>query len=375
MIDIAKIAKSIVAVIMMFNILGATAEAHLITNAQERARGLAYMRSIKAPVYKSKSWDYVFNDIVKSNRIPTEANKMGSARYLMGIYQTGENRLNMSSVAGGYAVATEQMTDFVFSESKERAGSPVVFHNHVNDNIASFGMAHEISHFLNEDYMNRVDREESKPARMNMLQDGTKTKLSDEFRADSKAVELVQNAVVGNVGGGLALFERHMQKFFVEDMTVNNNHPPMFERFARLEKELERLSSGRFKAVNQNGHLAVLLDGKVFHVPYHDNSREASTQIEHDLSVAGGIAKAMSKGAVDISVNTRMNGTEDTQYTVIIAVYPDKSYSMIDTYPVPSTRVFDFLDGAKNGHRNGDTEAMKAIARMNFYDSIIKGKN
>lgn len=323
-------------------------EAHVISSAEEHAIGYKMLKSNPTVMGSMRVYDYLLDDIVKANNLPTEDRTLGQKRYLHGVYLSDTKQVNAYSYPAGYIVVTEGFWKFSFPEYKKDPNADVVMHSHTNNNLSEFMLGHEIAHWYNKDYLKKQDSNmfvsmfgtvigqiagNSQLAQLGVESiEGWTRKLTNrdlnfktEQQADETSLKFLEQDTLGNAGGGLVFFHRLMERNarLGKDSTKDQGswefpHSSTKVRYDRVAEYVNRQSNGRIKVTDN----AVYIDGKLFNVPHHSDRDENASQLEHNLSVAGGLAKAIANGCdhtVFVKYRSEHVSGEYDDWTVILA--------------------------------------------------------
>lgn len=380
-------------------------EAHVISSAEEHAIGYKMLKSNATVLGSMREYDYLLDNIVKANNLPTEGHTMGQKRYLHGVYLSETNQVNAYSYPAGYIVVTEGFWKFSFPEYKKDPSAYVVMHSHTNNNLSEFMLGHEIAHWYNEDYLKKQNNNmfvsmfgtvigqiagNSELAQIGVESvEGWTRKLTNrnlnfktEQKADETSLKFLEKNTFGNAGGGLVFFHRLMERNskIGKDSTKDQGswefpHSSTKVRYDRVADYVYRQSKGRIKVTDN----AVYIDGKLFNVPHHSDAEENASQLEHNLSVAGGLAKAIANGCDHteyVKYRSKHVAGEFDDWTVIMASDASrKKYVMVDAVKT-NYNIYDKL--IVNGKNSGTPAELKEAMKVNdarvLYEKILENR-
>lgn len=279
------------------------AEAHYLSYSEEYEIGeqaINQYRGQYKTYYKTFASD-IIDSLIMESRIKSKT------RMFQSVEVSTQPVINAYSFPSGWLVITDKMVDFCNDGTDG------------NQSTLAFVIAHEYAHFINEDFLRKIDKqyntnllfqigaaftgEQSINTQLitNIAQDFIKDLNSrqmsfrTEQQADEKGFQILLNTKKFSPGGAAVFFSRSI----VEDARtgVNQNftnpHSKSDVRLKRVLEDIKEISKGRVEFKNNK----LYLDGKLFGPtgvlsPSKDGSLSG---LERTYILAGNIAKAIHK--------------------------------------------------------------------------------
>lgn len=236
--------------------------AHFLSSIDERAVGYE-----AAQLYENKNRTSEYELLTRIQKLliadnPSELNfndgkKM---RYLSNVKLSYEDTINGFSFPGGYTYITYKMLTFAGFNSDEDYYSAAVRRS----SILAFVMAHEFGHYVNEDYLRKIDQKYNQQILFSLFsgygspnqttienlsrdliynQSSRDLSFRTEKEADEKGMDLLKNDKNLSIGGSILFFKKlqaleNKNKQFYK----RNSSNPHSDTELRLERSFEYIS-------------------------------------------------------------------------------------------------------------------------------------